>query len=215
MPRPAGRGRAWGDQNLYGVPSLEIRRQETLGSPGTDAGGPDLGAEVPTWRASSQDGHDSEQDRDERKRTPPMLPERSDALSALSPSPEQTEHNQDSPDNATDQRHVRSLARERQNERVRLAFAGLSPMELAGLEPATSWVRFAGNTSPVVSMLRYWPTYAVQSAVAFAAVRHLLSPLLDQNLTKNFGHSPASEGSKAGQAGAPSPSAGGRARLAL
>jgi len=73
---------------------------------------------VPTWGTSSEDGHGSEQDRNERKRTPPMLPERSDAMSALSPSPEQTEHNQESPDNATDARHVQSLARsnDRQNQ---------------------------------------------------------------------------------------------------
>ena len=133
---------------------------------------------MPTWRASSQDGHDSEQDRDERKRTPPMLPERSDALSALSPSPEQTEHNQDSPDNATDQRHVRSLARERQNERVRLAFAGLSPMELAGLEPATSWVRFPRKLSPPASILRRWLSYAASGTTGFATVCRRLSRYL-------------------------------------
>jgi hypothetical protein len=56
-------------------------------------------------------------------------------------------------------------------------------MELAGLEPATSWVRFALDPSPALAILRRWLNQASFEGWRFAAVRHRLSPEFDHGLT--------------------------------
>jgi hypothetical protein len=52
-----------------------------------------------------EDGHHAEQDRSERKRTPPVLPERGEPMATLSPSPEETEHDEHNSEHATDACH--------------------------------------------------------------------------------------------------------------
>jgi hypothetical protein len=56
-------------------------------------------------------------------------------------------------------------------------------VELAGLEPATSWVRFGRNPSPPFAMLRHLRQPGRSRRRAFATGCHLSSRLLDQNLT--------------------------------
>jgi len=57
------------------------------------------------------------------------------------------------------------------------------PMELAGLEPATSWVRCRRNPSPPFATGRRLPQPSESTGRRFATVRRRLSPLLDQILT--------------------------------
>src|SRR3954454_16747581 len=66
-------------------------------------------------------------------------------------------------------------------------------MELAGLEPATSWVRFALDPSPALSILRAWLNHARVVASCFAVVRHRLSPF-DHRLTTREGRCPPPRG---------------------
>jgi hypothetical protein len=56
-------------------------------------------------------------------------------------------------------------------------------MELAGLEPATSWVRFTREASPSFASVRGVCQPCGLSAPATATVSDASSPLLDQNLT--------------------------------
>ena len=56
-------------------------------------------------------------------------------------------------------------------------------VELAGLEPATSWVRFRSGSFPLVAIVRRWRNHAEPHAHAFAAVRPYLSRRIDHALT--------------------------------
>jgi hypothetical protein len=57
-------------------------------------------------------------------------------------------------------------------------------MELAGLEPATSWVRFGGRLLRPLANGRHPPKQAGHRAIRFVAGRRASSRLLDQPLTK-------------------------------
>src|SRR5262249_47742439 len=59
-------------------------------------------------------------------------------------------------------------------------------MELAGLEPATSWVRFTSNPSPPLVILRHWFTDAGLATPCFATVCGPPSPEFDQRLTTGW-----------------------------
>ena len=72
-------------------------------------------------------------------------------------------------------------------ETEKAAFAALSLVELAGLEPATSWVRFRRQASPLVAIVRRLQPLRVGAARSFAICRHRSSALLDQNLTTDGG----------------------------
>jgi hypothetical protein len=56
-------------------------------------------------------------------------------------------------------------------------------MELAGLEPATSWVRFQPSALYSFAMLPYAPFYADRPGIDFAGSWQASPCLLDQDLT--------------------------------
>jgi hypothetical protein len=58
-------------------------------------------------------------------------------------------------------------------------------VELAGLKPATSWVRFTREASPPFADVRRLSQLPKSAACSFATVRDASSSLLDQNLTTN------------------------------
>jgi len=58
-------------------------------------------------------------------------------------------------------------------------------MELAGLEPATSWVRFGRRSSPSLAMVGHLRQSGRFKPGGFADGSHVSSLLLDQNLTTN------------------------------
>src|SRR5436190_13418306 len=61
--------------------------------------------------------------------------------------------------------------------------AGLLLVELAGLEPATSWVRFTRGASPPFAIVHRLSQPSGFRRNALTAVRRASPPLLDQNLT--------------------------------
>ena len=56
-------------------------------------------------------------------------------------------------------------------------------VELAGLEPATSWVRSSREASPSLAVGRHAPQQRPSADRSVVSVFHLSSQLLDQNLT--------------------------------
>jgi hypothetical protein len=60
-------------------------------------------------------------------------------------------------------------------------------VELAGLEPATSWVRFAPDRSREFAIVRRWLNHALCGPTIFAVGREGLSPKIDQRLTTGYG----------------------------
>jgi hypothetical protein len=80
----------------------------------------------PELRASSeplrQQCHRADQDRDDGKGAPPVLPQRGEPVARLSAGPKHAEDDQDNPERATYARHVRSLT-----ERASPTFAPADP----------------------------------------------------------------------------------------
>jgi hypothetical protein len=62
-------------------------------------------------------------------------------------------------------------------------FPAAFSMELAGLEPATSWVRFTREASPPIANVRRLCQPPESAARPIATLRDASSSLLDQNLT--------------------------------
>jgi hypothetical protein len=56
-------------------------------------------------------------------------------------------------------------------------------VELAGLEPATSWVRSRWKASPRLAIARHWLNNAGSALCGYTVLRGRLAPRIDQNLT--------------------------------